>query len=58
MNNIPEMLHQLAVASELGVDVMQKMGEDRVLAPYRKDERVIELVRVANSMRGKGVSSA
>jgi tetratricopeptide (TPR) repeat protein len=56
LNNIPEMLHQLAVASELGVDVMQKMGEDRVLSPYRKDERVIELVRVANSLRGKGVS--
>lgn len=56
MNNIPEMLHQLGVASELGVDVMQKMGEDRVLATYRKDPRVIELVRVADSMRGKGVS--
>ena len=56
LNNIPEMLHQLGVASELGVDVMQKMAEDRVLSPYRKDERVIELVRVANSMRGKGVS--
>jgi tetratricopeptide (TPR) repeat protein len=56
LNNIPEMLHQLGVASELGVDVMQKMAEDRVLATYRKDPRVIELVRVADSMRGKGVS--
>jgi tetratricopeptide (TPR) repeat protein len=54
MGNIPEMLHQLGIASEAGVDVLQQMADDRVLAPYRKDERVIELVRVANSLRGKG----
>ena len=54
MGNIPEMLHQLGVASEAGVDVLQQMEYDRVLSRYRKDERVIELVRVADSLRGKG----
>jgi tetratricopeptide (TPR) repeat protein len=53
MGNIPEMLHQLGIASEAGVDVLQQMADDRVLSRYRKDERVIELVRVANSLRGK-----
>jgi tetratricopeptide (TPR) repeat protein len=56
LGNIPEMLHQLGVASELGVDVLQLMAEDRVLSHYRKDERVISLVQVANALRGKGAT--
>ncbi len=49
-SNEPEMLHWLAKASEYGVDVMQEMAKDKSLAKYTKDARVVELVRVANSM--------
>lgn len=56
LGNIPEMLHQLGVASEAGIDVLQKMEVDNVLFRYRRDARVIELVRVADSLRGKGTA--
>ena len=48
--NEPEMLHWLAKAAEYGVDVMQELAKDKSLERYTKDARVVELVRIANSM--------
>src|ERR1700722_10349081 len=45
------MLRYLTLASEGGFDVLGSMGSDEVLAKYRKDPRVITLVRTATALR-------
>jgi len=52
------MLHFLTMASEAGFDVLGEMGSDSVLSRYRKDPRVILLVKNAKEMRNKGTSIA
>jgi tetratricopeptide (TPR) repeat protein len=45
------MLHYLTSASEGGFDVLEAMRRDEVLGQYRKDPRVILLVRNAQALR-------
>ena len=45
------LLHYLTMASEAGFDVMGEMRSDNVMAPYRKDPRVIMLVKNAHALR-------
>ncbi len=52
------MLHYLTMASEAGFDVLNEMGGDAVLSQYRKDPRVILLVKNAKELRNKGTSLA
>jgi tetratricopeptide (TPR) repeat protein len=52
-----EMLHYLQMASEGGFDVEHDMGSDEVLARYRKDPRVLTLVRNAKALRSGRASA-
>jgi len=52
------MLHYLTMSSEAGFDVLSAMGDDSVLSNYRKDPRVILLVKNAKELREKGTSIA
>jgi tetratricopeptide (TPR) repeat protein len=52
------MLHYLTMASEAGFDVLGEMGPDSVLSRYRKDPRVLLLVKNAKDMRTRGTSLA
>ncbi len=45
------MLHYLTMASEAGFDVMGEMRADNTMAHYRKDARVILLVKNAHALR-------
>lgn len=45
------MLHYLTMASEGGFDVLWEMGSDKLMAPYRKDPRVLLMVRNAQALR-------
>lgn len=45
------MLHYLTMASEAGFDVMGEMREDNLMTHYRKDPRVILLVKNAKALR-------
>lgn len=45
------MLHNLTMASEGGFDVLHEMASDEVLIRYRKDPRVLLLVRNAQALR-------
>jgi tetratricopeptide (TPR) repeat protein len=45
------MLHYLAMASESGFDVMYEMSADNLMARYRKDPRVVLLVKNAKALR-------
>jgi tetratricopeptide (TPR) repeat protein len=45
------MLHYLTMASESGFDVMGEMRTDNTMAPYRKDPRVLLLVKNARALR-------
>ncbi len=45
------MLHYLTMASEGGFDVLDEMRSDSTMARYRKDPRVILLVKNANALR-------
>jgi tetratricopeptide (TPR) repeat protein len=44
-------LHYLTMASEAGFDVLTEMNSDKVLGPYRKDPRVLLLVRNSQALR-------
>ncbi len=46
-----EMLHQLQTASEAGMDIRYEMSNDRDLTRYVNDPRLLELVRIAKSLR-------
>jgi len=51
------MLHFLTMASEGGFDVLDEMRSDSTMARYRKDPRVILLVKNANALRsGRAVA--
>jgi len=45
------MLHYLTIASEAGFDVLEEMRADNVMTQYRKDPRVILLVKNAHALR-------
>jgi tetratricopeptide (TPR) repeat protein len=51
LGNEAQFLHYLTMASEGGFDVMSEMRGDNQLAPYRKDPRVILLVKNARALR-------
>ena len=44
-------IHFLTMASEAGFDVLTEMSSDKVLGQYRKDPRVLLLVRNAQALR-------
>jgi tetratricopeptide (TPR) repeat protein len=51
------MLHYLTMASEAGFDVLTEMSSDKVLGNYRKDPRVLLLVRNSQALRsGRAVA--
>jgi hypothetical protein len=52
------MLNYLTRASEAGFDVLSEMSSDSVFAHYRKDPRVLLLVKNAKELREKGTSLA
>lgn len=54
----PTMLNYLTKASEAGFDVLSEMNSDSVLSRYRKDPRVLLLVKNAKELRDKGTSLA
>jgi tetratricopeptide (TPR) repeat protein len=51
MSDDANVLHFLTMASEAGFDVMEGMGEDAEMARYRKDPRVVLLVKNARALR-------
>jgi tetratricopeptide (TPR) repeat protein len=53
-----QMLHYLQLASEGGFDVLGEMHDDSVMAPYRKDPRVLTLVLNARALRNGRISVA
>lgn len=53
-----EMLHYLTKASEGGFDVLEALRRDAVLERYRKDPRVLLLVRNAQALRSGHVLAA
>jgi hypothetical protein len=46
-----EMMHYLTMASEGGFDVLREMNSDVEMARYRKDPRVLLLVRNGQALR-------
>jgi tetratricopeptide (TPR) repeat protein len=52
------MLHYLTMASEAGFDVLREMNSDAILGKFRKDPRVLLLVKNAQDMRSKSTSLA
>lgn len=52
------LMHYLTMASEGGFDVLREMEGDKVLASYRKDPRVLLLVRNAQALRSSHNSIA
>ena len=57
--NETEMLHSLNMAGEAGADLTEEMNKDKVLAVYKKDPRVLMLIRNIKAMReGRPVEEA
>jgi len=52
------MLHFLTMASESGFDVLREMASDTVLGKYRKDPRVLLLVKNSKDLRSNPTSVA
>jgi tetratricopeptide (TPR) repeat protein len=52
------MLHYLTMASEGGFDILSEMGSDALLAPYRKDPRILLIVTNAKALRGNHLAQA
>ena len=52
------MFHFLTMASEAGFDVLGAMTYDGILGKYRKDPRVLLLVKNSHDMRTKGIKVA
>lgn len=50
------LFHYLTMSSEGGFDVLKEMGNDAVLERYRKDPRVLLLVRNARALRSTNAS--
>ncbi len=57
-HNDENMVVWLARSTEAGFDITYEMGNDKVLAPFRHDERVLLLIRNAKAMRHGQVASA
>ena len=51
IGNEAEMIHQLEMASEAGLDVQYEMSKSQDLTKYIKDPRVVRLVMVAKTLR-------
>ncbi len=49
--DVEAMLHALGLSSEAGFDVLSEMAKDSVLTKYRRDPRVLLLVRNAKAIR-------
>jgi tetratricopeptide (TPR) repeat protein len=56
LHNEPEMLHSLETAAEAGFNVQYEMSKDYDLAKYESDPRVINLLRVAKSLRDSRIA--
>ena len=57
--NEAEMLHSLEKAAQGGLDVLDEMEKDKILAGYRKDPRVLLVVQNAKALRrGNTVAAA
>jgi tetratricopeptide (TPR) repeat protein len=57
--NETEMLHSLSMAGEAGADLTEELSKDKALAAYKKDPRVLMLIRNIKAMReGRPVEEA
>jgi tetratricopeptide (TPR) repeat protein len=54
----PMMMHYLTSASEAGFDIMSAMNSDQMFAPYRKDPRIVVIVKNAKELRSKSTNIA
>jgi tetratricopeptide (TPR) repeat protein len=52
------MLHYLTTASESGFDIASAMGTDSVLSQYRKDPRILVIIKNGKELRSKGTNIA
>lgn len=52
------MLHYLTTASESGFDIMKEMNSDSVFAQYRKDPRILVIVKNGKDLRSKDTTIA
>jgi tetratricopeptide (TPR) repeat protein len=52
------MLHYLTTASEAGFDILGAMGSDSTLSQYRKDPRILVIVKNSKELRSKGTTIA
>lgn len=55
-DDVVNMLHYLKMASEGGFDVLEEMNHDGALGHYRKDPRVLLIVRNARALRSNHAS--
>jgi tetratricopeptide (TPR) repeat protein len=47
------MMHYLTTAAEAGFDILSAMNSDQMFAPYRKDPRILVIVKNAQELRSK-----
>jgi tetratricopeptide (TPR) repeat protein len=47
------MMHYLTTASEAGFDILNAMNSDQIFASYRKDPRILVIVKNAQELRSK-----
>ncbi|HEY2040622.1 MAG TPA: tetratricopeptide repeat protein [Edaphobacter sp.] len=52
------MFHYLTTASEAGFDILSAMGSDSTLSQYRKDPRILIIVKNSKELRSKGTTIA
>ena len=52
------MLHYLTTASEAGFDILGAMGSDSTLSAYRKDPRILVIVKNSKELRSRGTTIA
>lgn len=52
------MMHYLTTASEAGFDILGAMNADQMFAPYRKDPRILVIVKNAQELRSKNTNLA
>lgn len=53
-----KMLHYLTTASESGFDIMKEMNSDSVFAQYRKDPRILVIVKNGKDLHSKDTTIA
>lgn len=58
LGNEAEMLHSLETASEAGMDIQSTIRYDKDMGRYVNDPRVLEIVRIAKSMRASRAAAA